>query len=181
MIETPRLILRDVHLNDVDTIVRELNNFNIARNTARIPFPYHRDDAMDFISFIRTLDSRSLTCSITEKSNPTEMLGIVSYEFSIEQNDAELGYWLSESHWGKGIMTEAVAAMVHHAFNTVKLEQLVSCYHNDNPVSGRILRRIGFVEVGQCTSFSKAQGKDVLVTNMHLTKEMWQTQKKGRS
>jgi RimJ/RimL family protein N-acetyltransferase len=169
MIETSRLILRDIHLSDVDTIVRELNNFNIARNTARIPFPYHRDDALDFINFIRTLDNRSLTCAITDKSNPAQMLGIVSYEFSIQQNDAELGYWLAESHWRKGIMTEAVAAIVDHAFNTAKLEKLVSCYHNDNPVSGRILRGIGFVEVEHCTSFSKAQGKDVAVTNLKLS------------
>lgn len=170
MIETTRLLLRDVHLNDVDTIVRELNNFNIARNTARIPFPYHRDDALDFISFVKTLDERSLVCAISERSNPTEMLGIASYEFSAEQNNAELGYWLSESHWGKGFMTEAVAAIVHHAFTTAKLSHLVSCYHNDNPVSGRILRRVGFVEIGQCTSFSKAQGKDIAVTNLKLSR-----------
>ena len=169
MIETPRLILRDIQLNDVDTIVRELNNFNIARNTARIPFPYHRDDALDFISFIKTLDERSLTCAITEKSKPSEMLGIVSYEFSIEQNDAELGYWLSEPHWDKGYMTEAVSAIVHHAFAVSKLDQLVSCYHNDNPNSGRILRRVGFTEIAQCTSFSKAQGKEVPVTNLRLS------------
>ena len=169
MIETPRLILRDVDLNDVDTIVPELNNFNIARNTARIPQPYHRDDALDFLNFVKTLDERSLVCAISDSSNPSQLLGIVSYEFSVEQNDAELGYWLSESYWGKGLMTEAVGAMVHHAFNTTKLEQLVSCYHNDNPVSGRILRRVGFVEVGQSTSFSKAQGREVAVTNLKLS------------
>ncbi len=180
MIETERLVLRPLRESDVEAIVTELNNYNIARNTARIPQPYHKDDAIEFLHFTKTLDRRSLVCAISPKSTPQEFWGIISYEFSVQKNDAELGYWLSEAQWGKGIMSEAAHAVVAHAFTTSKLEKLIACFHNDNPVSGRILRNLGFVEIGHCISFSKAQGKEVPVTNLHLTFATWVAKQKSR-
>lgn len=177
MIETARLVLRPVQDRDVETIVAELNNYNIARNTARIPQPYHRDDAIEFLQFVKTLDSRSLVCAISPNAAPHEFWGIISYEFSVQKNDAELGYWLSETQWGKGIMSEAAHAVVAQAFTTSQLEKLIACFHNDNPVSGRILKKLGFTEVTQCTSYSKAQGKEVQVTNLMLTREKWLARK----
>lgn len=173
MIETERLILRPVAESDVDALVCELNNFNIVRNTARIPFPYHRDDAIEFLQFIKTLDSRSLVCAISSKAAPHEFWGIISYEFSVEKNDAELGYWLSETQWGKGFMSEAVKAVIGHAFVNSQLDKLIARFANDNLISGRILKNLGFIEVAQSKNYSKAQGKEVQVTNLMLTRERW--------
>ena len=180
MINTERLLLRPVLETDVETIVAELNNYNIARNTARIPQPYHRDDAIEFLQFIKTLDGRSLVCAISPKAAPNELWGIISYEHKLVKNDAELGYWLSQAKWGQGLMSEAAQAIVNYAFAKSHLEKLIACFHNDNPVSGRILKRLGFTEIAQCTSFSKAQGKDVQVTNLILTRDTWLTQQKSR-
>jgi RimJ/RimL family protein N-acetyltransferase len=179
MIETRRLLLRSLHERDVETLVSELNNYNIARNTARIPQPYHRDDALEFLRFIETLDDHSLVCAIAPKADPRTIWGVISYEFKADKNDAELGYWLSEAQWGKGLMSEAAAAVVKHAFKISRLEKLIACYHDDNPISGRILKGLGFVEIARCTSFSKAQGIDVAVTNMHLTRDVWQAKQKS--
>ena len=173
MIETERLVLRPLQDGDVETIVAELNNYNIARNTSRIPQPYHKDDAIEFLQFVKMLDGKSLVCAIAPKAAPHTFWGIISYEFSAQKNDAELGYWLSQAQWGKGYMSEAAQAVVEQAFTTSLLEKLIACFHNDNPVSGRILKNLGFIEVTQSTSFSKAQGKDVPVTNMKLTRETW--------
>ena len=173
MIETERLVLRPLVENDCPTIVRELNNFAVCKNLSRVPYPYHLSDAADFLQFVQGLDERSLTCAIALNSNSKELIGIVSYEFSSSQENAELGYWLSENHWRKGIMSEAVMPVVNHAFTISKLETLISCFHNDNPNSGRVLKKVGFREQAQCISFSKAQGKDVPVTNLQLTREKW--------
>ncbi len=180
MIETSRLLLRSLLESDVETIVAELNNYNIARNTARIPQPYHKDDAIEFLQFVEILDSNSKVCAISPKSNPDKLWGVVSYEFSAQKNDAELGYWLSQAQWGKGYMSEAVSAIVEHAFTVSALDKLIACFHNDNPVSGRILKNVGFEEVGHCSSFSKAQGKEVAVTNLALTRATWFVQQKSR-
>jgi RimJ/RimL family protein N-acetyltransferase len=180
MIETARLLLRPFCLQDSEALVSELNNFNITRNTARIPKPYHHQDALDFLNFANSLNAQSLGLAITFPSAPEKLIGGISYLYSAEKNDAELGYWLSESQWGKGLMTEAAVTVVHHAFTVSNIEKLVACYHNDNPASARILKKLGFEEGVQCRNFSLAQGKEVRVTNMNLTRNTWQTQQKSR-
>jgi RimJ/RimL family protein N-acetyltransferase len=173
MIKTNRLVLRSLQEQDLDTLVAELNNFKIARNTSRIAHPYSMADAREFYNFVQTLDQHSLVCAITVKPDESKICGIISYEYKADKNDAELGYWLSEPQWGKGLMSEAANAVVTHAFTVSRLEKMIACYHNDNPISGRILRNLGFQDIGQCTSFSKAQGKDVRVTEMNLSRERW--------
>ena len=173
MIETKRLLLRPLEERDLYRLVTELNNFNIARNTSRIAHPYLMSDAREFFEFVQALDQNSLVCAIAIKTEPTQLVGIISYEYKASKNDAELGYWLSEAEWGKGLMSEAASAVVRHGFTVSKLEKIIACYHNDNPISGRILRKLGFEDIGQCASYSKAQGKDVTVTELQLRRERW--------
>lgn len=177
ILQTPRLLLRTLSLDDADVMLRELNNFAITRNTARVPFPYHRDDAVSFLEFVETLDGQSCVAGIEIKSSPGELVGIISFEWSESKSDAELGYWLSEAVWGKGYGTEAARAMVEHAFVQRGHAKMVACYHDDNPVSGRILFGLGFNKTGACSNFSKAQQRDVPVTNVQLLKSDWQKQK----
>lgn len=179
-IETPRLILRAPHEDDAETLVRELNNYNISRNTGRIPFPYGLEDAVKFLQHSGKMNPPSNTWAITAKPDVASLMGVISLEYDPENDDAELGYWLAQSVWGKGFATEAALAVVAFAFTDLQLKTLVACFHNDNPVSGRILKGLGFVETGACTSFSRAQNAEVAVTNLRLGHAGWVT-KKGRN
>ena len=173
-IETARLLLRPLLAEDLDTLVMAINNYAIAKNLARVPFPYHQSDAESFFEFASGLGQRSFVAAICFHASPQEMVGIISYEFSAETNDAEMGYWLAEAHWGKGIMKEAARAMVDHAFDVAGHEILVSAYHDDNPVSGKVLRRVGFINAGSTRHFAKAQALEVSVTLMRLTRARWE-------
>jgi [ribosomal protein S5]-alanine N-acetyltransferase len=139
ILETPRLLLRKLAPKDIDVMVRELNNFAIVRNTARVPYPYHRDDALEFLQFANALGDRSCVAGVELKSAPGSLIGIISYEWSEKQQDAELGYWYSEHVWGQGIGTEGARAMIDHAFGIGGHTKMAACYHDDNPASGRIL------------------------------------------
>ncbi len=172
-LETPRLLLRPLVLQDAEWLVSELNNFAIARNTARVPHPYHRSDAFEFLAFAQSAPARSRIAGVEERQKPGHLIGVISYEWSTATGDAELGYWYSQSVWGKGIGSEAAKAMVDDAFAASGHDRLVACCHNDNPASARILGRIGFETTGTCSSFSKAQGLEVAVTNMQLSRERW--------
>lgn len=173
VLETERLALRALRDDDVGEIVGALSDFNICRNLARVPYPYHRSDAEEFLAFVRSCDHRSRFSAICRKGGSGTLIGIISYEWSEAKQNAELGYWLSQPHWSQGLMTEAAAAMVCHAFATNRHETMVSCYHDDNPASGKVLERVGFERVGACSNFSKAQGKEIAVTNMRLTHQRW--------
>jgi RimJ/RimL family protein N-acetyltransferase len=58
--------------------------------------------------------------------------------------NGEIGYWLSQEHWGKGIMSEAVGAMVEYAFTRTRLLRLFACIFENNPASMRVLEKNGF-------------------------------------
>jgi RimJ/RimL family protein N-acetyltransferase len=175
VIATQRLILRPLRAEDIPALIRELNTYAIARNTARVPWPYGAADAREFLAFAQGLDTRSLVSGIELKHQPGLLKGVVSYEWSAAKGDAELGYWLSQSLWGQGFGREAAAAAVDHAFAVNGHPRLVACYHDGNEASRRILEGLGFERVGACSAFSKAQGADVPVTNLALTRERWRS------
>ncbi len=173
-IETKRLQIRALRDEDAPTIVLGLNNYNVAKNLARVPYPYTLDHAVYFINLQRSFSSNSMICAITFKCAPDELIGFVGYESSGADGKIEFGYWLRECCWHMGLMTEAATALVHYFFAHTDFTKLHSGYHKDNPSSGRILRKLGFRETHEEMNFSEAQGKDVPVVKMQLTRETWQ-------
>jgi RimJ/RimL family protein N-acetyltransferase len=153
-------------------MARRLNNFEISKNLSRVKFPYGLRDAEEFITFQRGCDARSKFSAITFKCAPDEILGLVAYEYSIEKDKTEFGYWLSECCWGQRIMTEAAHALLDYAFTKAEIAKLHSGYWN--PVSGHLLRNLGFKETHESMSFCLAQNKKVASTKLCLTNAEWQ-------
>jgi RimJ/RimL family protein N-acetyltransferase len=178
-LETRRLILRPLRDDDAPAMAHSLNNYEVSKNLSRVPFPYTLEDARFFIALQRNFDPRSRVCAIAFRAAPDELIGVVAYERKTEGEGFEFGYWLSESCWGMRIMTEAALAMVAHAFLADGVDVLEAGYWN--PVSGRLLRKLGFVETHKADCASLAQGKPVTSTRLHLTQEMWAGQQKSRA
>ena len=177
---TQRLLLRPFRADDSQAVAQALNNINVARNLARVKFPYAVEDARQWFELQKGFDQRSVICAIAFRAAPDELIGTISYEYR-EEADAIFGYWLRECCWRMGLMTEAAAALVRHAFTEGKVSTLASAYHKDNPNSGRILRKIGFVETHETMSFCLALNKDVPSTKLRLTHEIWQAQQESRA
>jgi [ribosomal protein S5]-alanine N-acetyltransferase len=154
-----------------------IDDYEISKNLARVPFPYHRSDAEEFLEWVKTCTVKSRFSAICLKEAPDAVQGCISYEWNEKKQDAELGYWLVKPLWGKGFMSEAATAMVDHAFTIAGIEKLVTCYFDSNPASGKVLRRAGFDVVGPCMQFAKAQNKEVPVTNMVLARDVWANKK----
>ncbi len=179
-IETSRLLLRPLRGDDAFAMAQALNNLNVSRNLARVKHPYGLAEAKDFITIQRSFDSRSVVSAIAFRAAPDELIGTISYEYS-EGADAIFGYWLRECCWRMGLMTEAVAALVRYAFTEGNVATLASAYHKDNPNSGRILRKIGFVEIRETMSFSLAQNTEVSSIQLRLTHDVWADKQKSRA
>jgi RimJ/RimL family protein N-acetyltransferase len=177
IIETARLLLRPLRSNDAPEIAEKINNYEISKNLARVPFPYTLADAEDFLEWAANLDERSDFRVLSLKQQPDVLIGIISYDWAEDKQRAELGYWLVQEQWGKGLMTEAARAMVELAFTHSRLENLSSCFFNENPASGKVLAHAGFEVTGLCSHFSKARGHEVPVTTVALTKSQWLNKK----
>jgi len=79
-----------------------------------------------------------------------------------------LGYWLSPSLWRRGITTEAATAVLSFGFDQLGLSRITSGHAEDNPASGKVLRKLGFVETGRAMSPCLATGVEMPTIRMAL-------------
>ena len=168
---TDRLTLRPPRAADAGAIMRELGNFSVSRWTGRVPYPYAATDAEAFLAHCRDLPSDALVLAITRDD---ALIGVIG----IEAN--ELGYWLAEPHWGQGYGTEAAQAVVDHAFDVMRIAEIVASYHLGNAASRRILLGLGFVEEGEGSAFSKARQAEVPHMKLRLMRDAWKSAKERR-
>ncbi|MFN0192150.1 MAG: GNAT family N-acetyltransferase [Aestuariivirga sp.] len=168
---TTRLILRRPERADAAEIVRHLNNYRIAKNTARIPFPYGEADAGGFLTLVE--GSQHHFFALAEKTAPGALIGLISLEYEDNPADSEIGYWLAEPFWGRGLMSEAAREIVRFGFDEAGFKIISAAYHLGNEASRRILEGLGFVNTKRETGFSLAQGKDVELQRLKLNLDFY--------
>ena len=143
-IVTPRLVLRAPIRGDVPDLVRLADNRNIADVMARLPHPYTRADGIAFVEIMaQRADERPYAITLRGA-----FIGIVGFSFT-EGEPPELGYWLGEPHWGKGLMSEAVKGLVEAAFATRVYPRIKARALASNAASLHVLEKAGFKRVSE--------------------------------
>lgn len=161
---TRRLLLRRPEPGDAAAIVRIVGDRAVASRLSRVPHPYGAEDAAFFLAEVVP---NEWTWAITLAGAPG-LIGCVGLTPGARADTAELGYWLAPDHWGAGIMTEAARAVAAFGFDTLGLSTLLSGYFAENPASGRVLEKLGFIEAGRATRPCLAQGRVVPSVEMRL-------------
>ncbi|HSK12446.1 MAG TPA: GNAT family protein [Phnomibacter sp.] len=138
------IILRPWQTNDLDSLVLHANNFHVSRYmTNMFPFPYTRAHGEKFIVFANQDDPIHIF-AIEVSGEAVGGIGIHP-QADILCKNAELGYWIGEACWGKGIATEAVKQIVPFAFRTFDITRIFARPFGNNPASARVLEKAGFV------------------------------------
>ncbi len=136
--------LREWRLSDSDSLARHADNIRIWNNLRDLfPNPYTRNDGIAFISHVTTKPRPAVDFAIDVGGEAIGGIGIVPQR-DVERISAEIGYWLSESFWNKGIMTEAVKEMAKYTFENFPLCKLYAPVFEYNIASGRVLEKAGF-------------------------------------
>ena len=164
-IKTERLVLRPWKPSDEKALIRHANNRNIwIRLGDRFPFPYTRKDARRWIRFTERVPFPPTNFAIVLED---EAIGGIGFERrnDLERFTAELGYWLSEQHWGKGYATEAVQAIAAYAFSRFDFVRLQARVLEGNPASCRVLEKAGFTRENTMRrgAFKDGQVMDLLL------------------
>lgn len=143
-IETARLVLRAPIRGDVPDLVKLADNKAIAERLSRLPHPYTRADGIGFIEIIaQRPDERPYAITLDD-----QFIGVVGLHF-VEGELPELGYWLGEPHWGRGIMSEAVKGLIEAAFATHLFPRLRARALVSNDASQNVLTKAGFIRTGE--------------------------------
>jgi RimJ/RimL family protein N-acetyltransferase len=147
LLELGDLKVRSWRKGDLQALVRHANNAKIAANLRdQFPHPYTRRDAIDFLDFAR---SQEPECAFAIEFCGEAMGGVgFLVGRDIARMSAEMGYWLSEDFWGRGIATRAVAAMSEWAFDNYKLTRVFAMAFAHNAASIRVLEKSGFEREG---------------------------------
>jgi RimJ/RimL family protein N-acetyltransferase len=167
VLATARLTLRAPRHEDVKAIAALANDRRIAENTARIPHPYGLEDARQFVAAANRGEG-AMTFVATLAG---ELIGACGID--PREGGAEIGYWLGACYWGRGLGTEAVRALIDHAFGELQHESLQAGARVTNPASRRLLEKCGFQWTGVRLTRIRAINSAAPVDRYRLDRRLW--------
>jgi len=136
-------ILRPWQQTDAESLVKYANNPDIAKNlTDAFPHPYTIENADHFIKMAS--EKEPVTVFAIEVNK--EAAGGIGLhpQHDIQRKNAELGYWLAETYWGQGIITEAIKKIVDYGFTHLDINRIFARPFGSNFASQRVLEKAGF-------------------------------------
>jgi RimJ/RimL family protein N-acetyltransferase len=145
---------------DAPDLFRLINDFEVAKQLARVPFPYPQDAADEWIARAEKClgDGSAIQLAIAGRDDPV-LLGGIGLEIDRSAREAELGYWVARRYWGHGVAAEAAARIASWALANLDIDRLVARAALDNAASQRVLEKAGFVATGEGEGFSMARGE----------------------
>jgi RimJ/RimL family protein N-acetyltransferase len=159
-LELKTCTVRSWEWRDRESIVRYANNRNVSRNLRdRFPHPYTDRDARDWLDVV--VDAEPETNFAIAVNG--EAVGGIGYtlQYDVDRRSAEIGYWLGEEFWGRGIATEALIVVTKHAFANHDLCRVYAHVFDWNPASARVLEKAGFAYEGRMRKSVTKEGQTI--------------------
>jgi len=139
-----QLTLRPYQPSDVESLVKYANNFNISKYlTNKFPFPYEKKDGEAFIQLALSHDPLQIKAIVLNG----EVIGSIGvHQLSdIYSKSAEMGYWIAEDFWGRGIVPLAIKEMLQYGFATFDIDRIFARTTHTNLASQQVLKKAGFI------------------------------------
>ena len=138
-------ILREWEIEDAISVAKYANNKKIADNLRdAFPYPYTLSNAMDYIGFCINADrKKNILRAITIDGVAVGSIGVFGKD-DVYRKSAELGYWLAEDFWNKGIITRAIKHITEIAFNDLDIVRIFAEPYFNNIGSRKVLEKSGF-------------------------------------
>ena len=149
VIETERLILRKLTMRDASDMFRYCQDKEVARH---VLWEAHTSilETRAYIRYnlyqYRSGEPASWCIVLRETNRVVGTIGYMSY--NADNSTVEIGYSLAREQWGKGLMTEALLAVIGETFRTLKVHRIEAMHFTDNPASGRVMEKCGLIHEG---------------------------------
>ncbi len=168
VIKTERLIIKSPELEDVDTMVALVNNWEITKWLSNVPYPYLQSDGIGFVKRSKQKHETGSGYNYLVFFQDTLVGG---GGLSLQKNGIyNLGYWVGKQYWDQGIATEASYALLSFGFDNLRQTKVQAGYFDGNDASARVLKKLGFVNLGRTKLFSKSQNQVLCDHMMNLEK-----------
>jgi RimJ/RimL family protein N-acetyltransferase len=174
VIRTARLALRLVREGDEECLFPLFADWEVIRWLSSPPWPYTREDMQSFVRQPAkpAPEDAETRLVIVFDEEPIGVIGVRMRPASHLQRAAgpHIGYWLGQSFWGHGYMTETLAAAVRHVFVTLSHDAIYSGMFVGNAASLRVQEKVGFVRDGETVLHSRPRGAEFPHINTVLTR-----------
>jgi RimJ/RimL family protein N-acetyltransferase len=157
-LELASCIVRSWEWRDRDAIVRHANNRKVSINLRdRFPYPYTSNDARNWLEMVAGHEPET-NFAIDVAGEAVGGIGF-TLQPDVGYRSAEIGYWLGEEFWGRGITTEAVVAVTDYAFQRFDLCRLYAYVFEGNDASARVLEKAGYAFEGCMRKSATKEGR----------------------
>jgi RimJ/RimL family protein N-acetyltransferase len=147
VLESDRCVVRDYRPDDAASLAEQGNNRRVWQNLRdRFPHPYTEEGARGYIEFLKTQDDPT-SWAIEVDGKAVGGISLHPRE-DIERIGAEIGYWIGEPYWGRGITTSAIRLVTDHALGERGLHRVFAIPFSTNAASCRALEKAGYVLEG---------------------------------
>ena len=154
--------LRKFRKSDAEALAKNINNKIIFRNTLKLPEPYTLKHANEFIKKnISEYKKKKPKDYVFAMDINGESVGAIGIHKIVQGHKAEIGYWLAEKYWGKGIMTKAVSQAEKYAFKEFNLKRLSAGVFPFNKASAKVLKNNGFKFEGRLRNIEMKNKKPI--------------------
>ena len=163
VMESSRIILRPWRDSDAETLFKWASDPDVGPRAGWAP---HKS-VEESLEIIRTVFCDATNTWAIELKETGEAIGAMGYGPSCDcklparEGEPLAGYWVAKPYWNQGICTEALKLMIEHIRKTTDIRSLISGHFTDNPASGRVMEKCGFVPTGETViDETQYQGKD---------------------
>ncbi len=140
-----RFRLREFEERDIDPLHRKINDWEVVRYLANVPYPYKREHAVEWVEgCMDQIDENPRTRIPLVIEIDGELNGSVSLAGIIPGHKAAMGYWLDKNYWGQGIMSEAAGTLAEYGLEELGLVRVEASVYTGNLGSARVLENNGF-------------------------------------
>lgn len=166
-----RFVLRPWNIGDSKSLVKYANNINVWNNVRDyFPHPYNENDAKTFIDLV---SGKPFIQEMAIEINNEAVGGLGFIPMTdVERLNAEIGYWVGEPFWNKGIVTEAVAAFIDYIFLNTDIIRLYATIFEFNIASMKVLEKNGFSKIGILKRAAIKNGKIIDLHYYELLKSV---------
>lgn len=169
--------VRSFAVTDAEAIAKYANNRHVSINLRdSFPYPYTVQDAKRWLRAVKKHQPETGWAIASSR----EVIGGIGIHIQpdVYRHSAELGYWIGEPFWKKGIATAAVKAVVDYTFNNLDIIRLFAGVFEWNPASSRVLEKAGFIYESRMRKSVTKDGKHIDQLMYVMLREEWEAKRR---
>ena len=163
-LHTDNLIIKKLSEKHLNSLIKELNNWNISKWLINVPYPYKFDDGQYWLKKTKE-DDYSFNIFLKNK-----LIGGISITNKQNNTKPELGYWIGENFWGKKYAYEACTNLIEYFFSNTSHNIIYASHMKSNIKSNKIILSLGFIKLGIGKKYSISRKEEVKDINYQLIK-----------